>query len=288
MFNNLMLFEKILYLYFVFLSLLIIIFAEPFGNEYICIAINLLFVIILWSSRRSAQKWHNKWTTFLYYWTPIILFTFMYEEVEPLLHLISNNWCDEYLSLIDQKIFGVNFSLWVEQFDYPFLNEIFTFGYIIYFVIIPVTAAIHYFAGNKSEYAQMLAQVILALCISYILFIFFPAQSPRFYHAHLIQSEMTGLFFSNLEEQIMSLGSYRGGAFPSAHIAVAILCWTSLFRRHRRFFHIMTPFIFLMIIGTIWGRYHYAIDGIAGIFLAFCIHFGFKIKILNKIDKKVI
>jgi membrane-associated phospholipid phosphatase len=233
--------------------------------------------MIIWFTSQIFHKWPNKYTAFLYYWLPIFLFTFMYEEIKPLLQLVTNKWYDDLFSIADIRIFGLNFSLWVEQYDYLLLNELFRVGYGSYYFIILFGSYIHYFQGELSEYISMLSKVTLAFIVSYILFIFLPTQGPRFYQSNLFQTNMDGLLFSYFQQKIMEYASFKGGAFPSSHVAVALIILTSFYKNHFCLFFVFLPFMVLLIIGTVWGRYHYAIDVIAGIILAVLIELGFRL-----------
>jgi len=213
---------------------------------------------------------------FVRFWLPLFLFTFMYEEAGKLIHLINRGWIDPILVHIDQIIFGVNPGLWVEKFDHPLLNEIFRIGYGSYYFIIVIGADILYFKDERQEYVRMLSAVTMAFCLSYLMFIIFPAQGSRFFQADLFHTNMDGLWFSWFQQEIIEIGSFRGGAFPCSHIAVALIVWLSLYKTHRRSFWIIVPFIVLLVLGTVYARYHYAIDGIAGILLALVVSLSVK------------
>ena len=268
-------FEKILFGYFATLSLFIIVFSKGSIAYYFYLFVNVFFVGLILFVKKQSEIQPSTFWKLLRYWLPIFLFTFMYEEAGKLIHLINKGWIDPLLVQIDQTIFGVNLGLWVEKFDHPLLNEIFRIGYGSYYFIIIIGAAILYFKDERREYVRMLSAVTLAFCLSYLMFIIFPAQGPRFYLADRLHTNMDGLWFSWLQQKIIEIGSFRGGAFPSSHIAVAIIVWLSLFKKHRTAFIVFTPFVITLILGTVYARYHYTIDGIAGIALAVAIFYLF-------------
>jgi len=273
-------YEKILISYFIILSFIIVVFTKPFTHNYIYLLLNALFIILIIVVSRIQTNHPHALTTFIRHWLPILLFTFLYKETKPLLHLITHGWYDEFFATLDARIFGVNLGLWVEKFDLPILNEIFRLGYVSYYFIIVIGSALHYFYGKIENFEKMIAQVTMTFCISYLMFIFFPTQGPRFFHAHLFNSNMDGLLISAFQMKIMEVVAFPGGAFPSSHIAVVIIVWFSLYSSNRKFFNIFAPFVILLILGTIWGRYHYAVDAIAGIILALLVYLIYPI--LNK------
>ena len=267
-------FEKILLIYFLILSLIILIFSPPFASEYKYIFVNIFFFTLILIAAKLHSSYLNKYTKFIRYWLPIFLFTFIYRETYPLIHIIYSGWFDPIFSKWDITIFGVNLGLWIEQFDHPLLNELFRLGYVSYYAIIVVGSGIHYFRGDQGDYEKMLSQVTLAFCISYLMFLLLPTQGPRFYNAPLFSTEMNGLFISHIQKKIIEVAAFPGGAFPSSHIAVVILIWFSFYKKHPITFFVLSVLSILLILGTIWGRYHYAIDAIAGILLAMAIYYS--------------
>ncbi|MEJ2052787.1 MAG: phosphatase PAP2 family protein [Calditrichaceae bacterium] len=229
-------------------------------------SINGLFVLIIISVSYLSDRYRYGWM--LAHVLPVLLYTFIYTEAGHLIHLIHTGWFDSFFSLVDKAVFGVNLGLWVEQFDYPWLNEIFRIGYGSYYFLVIFGVLIHFISRNRQNSLRLITTITTAFCISYLLFILFPTQGPRFYHRNLYSTGMDGLFFSSLQKTIIAKGGFQGGAFPSSHIAVSLLVLFSLFKNHRKAFWIFTPFNLLLIIGTVWGRYHYAIDGVAGITLS--------------------
>lgn len=269
------LFEKVLLFYFAILTLLIIFFEPAFGPHYFYILANIGFAAIVITVNFISHQIKGRWGRMLRFFMPLFLFAFMYREAGQLIHLIHQGWFDDTFSFIDQAIFKVNIGLWVEQFDIPVINELMRIGYGSYYFIIISAAIIHFFRSTFEESVKMMTTVTLVFCVSYLLFIIFPTQGPRFYHAHLFRTGMEGLLFSHAQQFIMKMGSYRGGAFPSSHIAATLVVWFSLFKDHKRAFSILTPLIILLILGTLWGRYHYAIDGIAGMVLGLVVWYGY-------------
>lgn len=65
---------------------------------------------------------------------------------------------------------------------------------------------------------------------------------------------------------IVENGSAHGTAFPSTHTAVATLILLVSWHVHTLFFYFITPVALGLIISTIFGRFHYCVDMIAGIF----------------------
>jgi membrane-associated phospholipid phosphatase len=98
----------------------------------------------------------------------------------------------------------------------------------------------------------------------YSIAVLFPIESPHFSLALAQLAPLSGGFSTALIEAIEKYGRVRGAAFPSAHVAgsmVAILC---AWRYRRWLFWATLPFFVSMMVATIYGRYHYVADVLAG------------------------
>jgi membrane-associated phospholipid phosphatase len=63
-------------------------------------------------------------------------------------------------------------------------------------------------------------------------------------------------------------GGARGGAFPSAHTSVACIVWLVAWTRDRHLAYWLTPLVGGILVATIYGRFHYVLDVVAGVLLA--------------------
>ena len=66
-------------------------------------------------------------------------------------------------------------------------------------------------------------------------------------------------------------GGARGGAFPSAHVSGALVVLLVAWRHHRRLAVALVPIVVGLIVATVYGRFRYAVDAIAGIGLALTV-----------------
>jgi membrane-associated phospholipid phosphatase len=59
-------------------------------------------------------------------------------------------------------------------------------------------------------------------------------------------------------------GSAWGTAFPSSHVAVALVVSVSAWREWRGLGRLLVAATVLLALGTIYGQFHYAVDALAG------------------------
>ena len=56
---------------------------------------------------------------------------------------------------------------------------------------------------------------------------------------------------------------------PSIHCGAATMMWWCAYRFSRPTFYVLTPIVLSLYVSTVYGRFHYASDVVAGIAAAF-------------------
>jgi membrane-associated phospholipid phosphatase len=79
---------------------------------------------------------------------------------------------------------------------------------------------------------------------------------------------LSGGFFYRLAHGISNRGGVLGGAFPSSHAALTMVNLFLSYRLHRKLFWWTLAPSALLLIATVYCRYHYALDSIAGVALS--------------------
>jgi len=102
--------------------------------------------------------------------------------------------------------------------------------------------------------------------LTYALIPFFPSLPPRFFAPQTDVPQVTSVF-RDLNLWLLGLGTIHAGVFPSAHVASAFAAaWGLLLTlpERRRYGWGMLVFAASVSVATVYGRYHYAADAIAG------------------------
>ena len=113
----------------------------------------------------------------------------------------------------------------------------------------------------------MLSTVLLG---SYLFFILLPVDSP-YYRWPRLGPPLSGHFFFDLVHQMSARGGARGGAFPSAHVSSAVVVSLVAWRHQRRLAYLIVPITVGVMVATVYGRFHYALDSIVGAALAIAV-----------------
>lgn len=249
----------------------------------------LAFALALATLGRASEAWAFLFTTHLaifvligcvvWYWHdrrngfagfvrnlyPLILYSLFYSELETADFWVLSAFQDQQLVAFEQSLFGVVPNIWIVPAQTAWANEIMMAGYFSYYLLMPIVSLVLFFRRRVDELRGMLCAITAAFVISYLGFVLFPVEGPRYFLADQFQAPLAGWFFVPLVRFVIDNGAIHGGCMPSSHVAVALvtLFWTR--RSLSRLGAVLTPIVFVLILGTAWGRFHYVTDIFAGI-----------------------
>jgi membrane-associated phospholipid phosphatase len=188
---------------------------------------------------------------------------------------------DDLLVRIDRALLGGDASLWFERISTPWLTELFQLAYLVYYVLpFLLLGTLHrrsHASGiapeQRSEAEAVFDQCMVALLLShYLAFVGYmavPALGPRFALAPQYRTRLTGLVLAErIGDLLNAMEGIKRDAFPSGHTSAALVSLYYAFRFTPRLARWALPPVVLMIISTMYLRYHYAADILAGMILA--------------------
>lgn len=209
----------------------------------------------------------NPATRALRHWYPVALFPLVYRGMSEILFLLVPRELDSFFMNLDNTLFGAQPCLWFERMIHPLLTEILQFSYMSYYYFPTMMGLWLYLKHRDRDYHDLLLAIVLTIYGSFVGFLLVPVVGPRFYLSHLFTVPLDGPFFAPLVAEFVDKTSLRGGAFPSAHAAVAVVTLFFALRYSRRLFYFALPFMSGLFVATIYGRYHYVGDILAGLIL---------------------
>ncbi|MBU1077861.1 MAG: phosphatase PAP2 family protein [Spirochaetes bacterium] len=261
--------------------ILLVLFKRKINNWalYITIYGSFLFLILI-IHKLYIHYGSKKIILFLKYFYPVLTFGIIYKSIEGYVTILHDGFLDNLVINFQYIILGFQPVLWLEKFIHPVITEIFKFSYFTYYFYVPVAALILFFRKRWNDLEYFVFIITFTFYVCYIGFILFPVQGPRFaLSSYFGISNLNGYLFSLLQDFLMKNGQTIGAAMPSSHLAVA---WNALFLIRKFFgkkpFLIILPLTLLMSIAIVYNRYHYFMDGIAGIIVSFlCFRIGTRI-----------
>ena len=238
------------------------------------IALPMSLIIFLASLRyalggegTTISRWAGEVTTIARDWLPFLLFLLFYATFHSALWVtIQPKTFDGGLLAIDRKVFGETPSVTMERWISPPLTSAMTFCYFLHLILPPVVAALWYWRDVRM-FRELLLAILICGAIGTIGYLFVPAVGPGIAYPQLYTKSLSGSLYRPLID-LMDRARAPRDVFPSLHIAIAaIVLWYSG-RYGRTLGAIVAPFVVGNWISTIYLRYHYAVDDVAGFIVA--------------------
>ena len=235
----------------------------PHAARYFAIhcAIAAGILTLAWIGARSE---HRAWQ-FARHWYPLAIYIFFFEELQGLVHAIFPGWFDGWLISFDYNFAGVHPAVWLGRFANPALNDFMQFSYMTYFLYLVILPAMLYAQGKRAAFWTVVVSTAIAHYSVYVIAVLLPVESPYFALASLNLPPLAGGAFTTTIEFIERFGRVHGAAFPSAHVAGSMVALLAARRYKPWLFWICLPFFLSMCVATVYGRYHYIADVLAGI-----------------------
>jgi len=193
----------------------------------------------------------------------------VFNSLGALIASIHATTCDARLIAVDHAIFGVHPTVWMERLINPLLTGLLQFAYISYYFI-PISLGVVLIArGRFGEFEEVLFGILLCFYLSYAGYLLVPAIGPRFTLSHLQTADLqVSPFIETIQDALNALEKNKTDAFPSGHTAVSLMSLYYAWKeREKKLFAGLIPMVTGLIISTVYLRYHYVIDVIAGIAL---------------------
>jgi len=179
------------------------------------------------------------------------------------------------LLAFDRGLFGIDPLLYMERWLHPLAVDFFSIAYFSYFTLTFIALPPLLAARDIATTDRILMSVMFSIFMCYLGYMIVPARSPY------VVAELPGLSASfdysvpvtgwiigdTIRSAIDSWDTVRLNAFPSGHAAVAIAFFLAV-RRKKVLFPIMLVNGLVLVFSTIYLRYHYVIDVIAGAIIA--------------------
>jgi membrane-associated phospholipid phosphatase len=199
---------------------------------------------------------------------PAVLLPLVFNALGPLIEALRGGPRDDLLIAADRAMFGVDVTVWAERFVTPLANDVFAVAYSTYYFL-GLTLAALLWAFRREDGRRFFFTIVVAYYVSYTGYFFIPGLGPRATLAdRQTVSVHTTPISKAIDDTLNRLEQTKYDVFPSGHTMIAMVVLIVAWKRLRRAFWFLLPFATGLIISTIYCRYHYAIDVIAGIVLA--------------------
>jgi len=235
---------------------------------------------------RAHARWQaNPPLDFLRHFYPVLLYTAFFVETGSLNRMFFSDYLDPMVAQWEQSLFGCQPSvLFMQKLPWLAVSEIFYASYFSYYVMIG-GVGIALFVRNRQQFFHYVSVVSFVFYVCYLIYIILPVIGSRaFFHQvegyslpevtqrlavtdAYPEAVQAGLLF-RLMRWVYRVFEAPGAALPSSHVAVALSTVFFSFRYLRRIRYIHLAVAVLLCLSTIYCRYHYLVDVLAGLVTA--------------------
>ena len=202
----------------------------------------------------------------------------IYTNMHDMVHLVNPNDIDASLIAWDDYLLGFQPAIYLEPFITPELTDFMYFSYSSFLIYILLFTMFLYVKKKKVAFRETLVSIILTFYIGYVGYVIFPAVGPKFTMSHLFETSLAGTIITDRLSFLMNyeISEYtRRDCFPSLHNGVIFLILLFAFKHNRIYAFLFLPFAIALFVSTLYLRYHYFVDMIAGFLLAILVfYFG--------------
>ena len=218
-------------------------------------------------------SWHPAagWRRFLRVSYAVALTPPLYAELAMLNRFFSERFFDATVQRWDAAIFGMQPSMEMSALlPWLPLSEVLHLGYFFYYAIVPVALYGVYRTRGIDALHRTAVAVAAAFFGCYLIFAFFPVAGPRYEFVPIGGVIGDGTLYG-IVHGILETGSSKGTAFPSSHIAASLAGVIAAGREDARWFWLLLVPEIALTLGTVYGRFHYGVDALAGIAVALAV-----------------
>lgn len=207
---------------------------------------------------------------------------------------------DRSLMQFDQDLFGMPIAVWLQEHIFPtgvwgkWLNDFLMCNYIIYFTIPYMGGLIYFNTLREDQYkliGRYLASFMLYFNFNYYLYIVVPVTGPQYFISEQFTKDIP---FTAIGQYFFDrVYRYQGtfiDCFPSGHSGISLLAAMWMFRTKNPARYAFLVIWLSITLATQAMRFHYLVDIIASVPLAFICYYVAKkfipvgVKVAGKVE----
>jgi membrane-associated phospholipid phosphatase len=202
-------------------------------------------------------------------WYPLPYVGACFKEMALFIPAVRGSDADQWLADLDFRIWGAHPSVWLERVHTPVLTEFLQVVYTLFIPAVLYIAWVLWRKGRTRDFQYYAFLIALGFLTSYVGYILVPARGPRFLLNHLQHFPLRGLwFFQTMQSGLNRLESAHYDCFPSGHTELTILAWWGSRMVSNWWFRLYLAYTPCIIFATVYLRYHYTVDLLAGVLTA--------------------
>ena len=215
-----------------------------------------------------------------FYVIPIIYL--MYDQVHVYVPVVHPVDYDQALIEADRWLFGVDPTVWLEQYSFRWLTEYLQVTYFLFYLL-PIMQAVELWKKGRMGDLDVFARgMTFCYFISYLAYFAMPAIGPRFtlHDFSQLDADLPGIWFTSWIREVVNVGGgvavgvsdpesvVNRDCMPSGHTMMTLVNILFGFKFRSNFRWVFVVVGGSLILSTVYLRYHYVVDVIVGVALA--------------------
>jgi membrane-associated phospholipid phosphatase len=221
---------------------------------------------------------------FLRHFYPVIFYAAFYRESGMLSQMFVSGHLDPVVIRWEQALFGFQPSMqFMASLPWLPVSEVFYASYFSYYVMIAGVGLV-LFLRRREAFFHYVSVLSFVFYVCYLIYIFLPVIGPRVFsrslggytlpadvqalvapHLLAFPPQVTRGPFFRIMALIYDVFEAPGAALPSSHVAASICTVWFSYRYRLRIRHVHLVMVVLLCLSTIYCRYHYVLDVLAGL-----------------------
>lgn len=198
-----------------------------------------------------------------------------YGLIEDITPALGTRTHDATLLAIDRAVLGETPSVWLARIATPALTDVLSVCYLSYHAYL--CSALFVGLLRPVERMRRLCEpVYTALALGYVGYLLVPAVGPAPAFPKLFTAPVTGGALTAANAWVVGNGGSVYDVFPSLHVAISLALMAHDAREERWRFKLMLPVMVGLVLSTLYLRYHYAVDLVAGTVLFLAVDVAFR------------
>jgi hypothetical protein len=238
--------------------------------------------VIRWAAKRPSPA---RWRVRLLLYAPLMGASFA--SLPSALALLELPGVDARIVGWEHALFGDRVFQAIQAWEHPLLTDAMMLAYLFFFYYL-VTGPAHYCIHDLHRFRQCFVGLFTIYGLGFIGYTVFPTAGPYLFLE--FAEPLASGWITDLAKPAVDAASNGVDAFPSIHVAVTLYLLAFDARHHRRrFWRMLGPCIGLCA-STVYLRYHYGVDLLAGMALTgiglgvAAAHERFSLKTSDRLD----
>ena len=235
----------------------------PEAPELLALHVGAVVAIVFASTHGGHSVWYFR------HWYPLPLVASCYREMAILIPAVRGAATDQWLANLDFSIWHANPTIWLERVQTPALTDFLQLVYTLFVPAVLLVPSLLWWKRRFADFRYCSFLISLGFLASYVGYILVPARGPRFLLDHLQHSPLQVAWVVHVMRTTLDrLESAHYDCFQSGNGELTIIAWWSSRQISKGLSRLYCAYMLCIIFATVYLRYHYTVDLVAGALLA--------------------